>query len=67
MNYVVADGKSNWMEGLILVCESFAMETSDFLLIDIWVLGLYVIIAISFWFYPGSNMASALATCTLKD
>lgn len=22
MNYVVADGKSNWMEGLILVCKS---------------------------------------------
>lgn len=23
MNYVVADGRSNWMEGLILICASF--------------------------------------------
>jgi len=44
MNYVVADGKSNWMEGLILIC-------------------LYFIIAITFWFYPGSNLPSSLATC----
>ncbi|KXN84724.1 Vacuolar calcium ion transporter [Leucoagaricus sp. SymC.cos] len=34
MNYVVADGKSNWLEGVILIC-------------------LYVIVAVSFWFYPG--------------
>ncbi|KAG1729671.1 Sodium/calcium exchanger protein-domain-containing protein [Suillus paluster] len=33
MSYVVADGKSNWLEGIILIC-------------------LYVIIAVSFWFYP---------------
>jgi len=44
MNYVVADGRSNWMEGLILI-------------------GFYVIIAISFWFYPGSNLASDLDVC----
>ncbi|KAF8806980.1 hypothetical protein BYT27DRAFT_7190690 [Phlegmacium glaucopus] len=37
MSYVVADGKSNWLEGVILVC-------------------LYIIIAVSFWFYPGSNL-----------
>ncbi|KAF8839634.1 hypothetical protein BDN67DRAFT_905166, partial [Paxillus ammoniavirescens] len=34
MSYVVADGKSNWLEGTILIC-------------------LYVIIAVSFWYYPG--------------
>jgi len=44
MNYVVADGRSNWMEGLIL-------------------LSFYLIIAISFWFYPGSNVASSLDVC----
>jgi len=44
MNYVVADGRSNWMEGFILIC-------------------FYLIIAISFWFYPGSNVASSLDVC----
>lgn len=44
MNYVVADGRSNWMEGFILIC-------------------FYVIIAISFWFYPGSTLASDLDVC----
>lgn len=34
MGYVVADGRSNWLEGVILVC-------------------LYVVIAVTFWFYPG--------------
>ncbi|KAJ8495977.1 hypothetical protein ONZ51_g1425 [Trametes cubensis] len=45
MGYVVADGKSNWLEGVILVC-------------------LYVVIAVTFWFYPGSNFSSNLAICT---
>ncbi|PAV16682.1 Calcium proton exchanger [Pyrrhoderma noxium] len=45
VNYVVADGKSNWLEGMILMC-------------------LYLIIAVSFWFYPGSDIANVLATCT---
>jgi len=44
MNYVVADGRSNWMEGFILIC-------------------FYFIIATSFWFYPGSNVASSLDVC----
>lgn len=35
MGYVVADGKSNWLEGLILI-------------------GLYVVAAVTFWFYPGA-------------
>jgi Ca2+:H+ antiporter len=42
MGYVVADGKSNWLEGVILIC-------------------LYIIIAVSFWFYLGSELK--LATC----
>ncbi|KDR76316.1 hypothetical protein GALMADRAFT_247691 [Galerina marginata CBS 339.88] len=33
VNYVVQDGKSNWLEGFILMC-------------------LYVILAVTFWFYP---------------
>ncbi|KAH8099931.1 Sodium/calcium exchanger protein-domain-containing protein [Cristinia sonorae] len=42
MSYVVADGRSNWLEGVILVC-------------------LYVVIAVTFWFYPGSEFSSSLA------
>jgi len=36
VNYVVQDGKSNWLEGMILMC-------------------LYVILAVTFWFYTGSS------------
>ncbi|GLB40390.1 putative Ca(2) cation antiporter (CaCA) (TC 2.A.19) family protein [Lyophyllum shimeji] len=46
VNYVVADGKSNWLEGMILIT-------------------LYIIIAVSFWFYPGSNLP--LAACVATD
>lgn len=35
VNYTVADGKSNWLEGMILMC-------------------LYLILAVTFWFYPGA-------------
>ncbi|KAJ7158732.1 Sodium/calcium exchanger protein-domain-containing protein [Mycena filopes] len=34
MTYVTGDGKSNYLEGIVLLC-------------------LYIIIAVSFWFYPG--------------
>ncbi|KAF8625549.1 hypothetical protein AX15_005316 [Amanita polypyramis BW_CC] len=37
VNYVVQDGKSNWLEGMILIC-------------------LYLILAVTFWFYPGSDL-----------
>ncbi|KAK0469840.1 calcium/proton exchanger [Desarmillaria tabescens] len=40
VNYVVQDGKSNWLEGMILMC-------------------LYVILAVTFWFYPGRS-------CTIR-
>ncbi|KAF8997491.1 Sodium/calcium exchanger protein-domain-containing protein [Cyathus striatus] len=45
VNYVVQDGKSNWLEGMILMC-------------------LYVILALTFWFYPGSDPSGVLAQCT---
>ncbi|GJE88646.1 sodium/calcium exchanger protein-domain-containing protein [Phanerochaete sordida] len=45
MGYVVADGKSNWLEGLILI-------------------GLYIVAAVTFWFYPGSNFSTNLAVCS---
>jgi len=45
VNYVVQDGKSNWLEGLILM-------------------SLYVILALTFWFYPGSEPLSILPACT---
>jgi len=32
-NYLIMDGKSNWMEGVML-------------------LGVYIIVAISYWLYP---------------
>jgi len=41
VNYVVQDGKSNWLEGMILMC-------------------LYIIIAVVFWFYPGTEPAGLL-------
>ncbi|PBL03712.1 calcium/proton exchanger [Armillaria gallica] len=45
VNYVVQDGKSNWAEGMILMC-------------------LYVILCVTFWFYPGNNPSGDLfATC----
>ncbi|KAJ6531824.1 Sodium/calcium exchanger protein-domain-containing protein [Mycena capillaripes] len=42
MTYVMADGKSNYLEGIVLLC-------------------LYIIIAVSFWFYPGCDSIGGLA------
>ncbi|KAI0087295.1 Sodium/calcium exchanger protein-domain-containing protein [Irpex rosettiformis] len=39
VNYTVQDGKSNWLEGAILMC-------------------LYVILAVVFWYYPGTDVAN---------
>ena len=36
VNYTVQDGKSNWLEGMVLMC-------------------LYVILALVFWYYPGTS------------
>ena len=53
MNYVIADGKSNWLEGMILVCGCrFSLMLA---VVDVeCVKGLYIVVAISFWFYPGA-------------
>ncbi|KAG5726554.1 Vacuolar calcium ion transporter [Termitomyces sp. T112] len=44
VNYVVQDGKSNWLEGFILMC-------------------LYVILGVTFWFYPASDPSGLLNKC----
>lgn len=44
VNYVVQDARSNWLEGMILMC-------------------LYLIIGVTFWFYPGSDPSGLLAEC----
>ncbi|KAI9570599.1 hypothetical protein HD554DRAFT_356719 [Boletus coccyginus] len=45
MSHVVADGKSNWLDGAILI-------------------SLYVIIAVSFWYYPGQP--SHVVSCAIS-
>jgi len=45
VNYCIQDGKSNWLEGVILM-------------------GLYVIIAVTFWFYPGTSTTTLLGFST---
>ncbi|KIY71496.1 hypothetical protein CYLTODRAFT_408035 [Cylindrobasidium torrendii FP15055 ss-10] len=44
MKNVISDGKSNWLEGFILI-------------------SLYVIVGVSFWFYPGSSFGSMMEEC----
>ncbi|KAH9945253.1 calcium/proton exchanger [Epithele typhae] len=44
VNYVMQDGKSNWLEGMILM-------------------SLYLIIAVTFWYYPGVNELQASLSC----
>ncbi|KZT73155.1 calcium/proton exchanger [Daedalea quercina L-15889] len=46
VNYTVQDGKSNWLEGMILMC-------------------LYLIIAVTFWYYPGVSISQQIASQTL--
>jgi len=46
VNYTVQDGKSNWLEGMILMC-------------------LYLIIAVTFWYYPGVSISQQIATQSL--
>lgn len=41
VNQALADGKTNWMEGLILFM-------------------VYILIAVAFWYYPGSNTANLI-------
>jgi len=45
VNYIVVDGKTGWLEGVLLM-------------------GLYVIVAVSFWFYnPISTLTSTILIC----
>ena len=56
MNYVVADGKSNWLEGMILVCKLPSLDLRE--ISTRCPLALYVIIGVAFWFYPGTHLMS---------
>lgn len=63
VNYVVQDGKSNWLEGMILMCKDLPKFPSHFLIAQT---GLYVILGVTFWFYPGVNTLDALKLqCTV--
>ncbi|OJA18119.1 hypothetical protein AZE42_10804 [Rhizopogon vesiculosus] len=56
VNYVVQGGKSNWLECMILMC-MFLLHllcdphSNDFV-------GLYLIVAITFWYYPGTSLVN---------
>ncbi|THH30281.1 hypothetical protein EUX98_g3903 [Antrodiella citrinella] len=41
VNYTTQDGKSNWLEGTLLMC-------------------LYIILAVMFWYYPGTDTSKLL-------
>ncbi|KIK57255.1 hypothetical protein GYMLUDRAFT_46514 [Collybiopsis luxurians FD-317 M1] len=45
VNYSIQDGKSNWLEGMILM-------------------SLYLILCVTFWYYPGSDPSGTLHQCT---
>lgn len=53
VNYAVQDGKSNWLEGFILMGATVAKTFSKQRLLIFEQLGLYVILAVTFWYYPG--------------
>ena len=73
-NYVLKDGKSNWMEGMILICTfiqyfrwayhdcHFTMHLFQ-LLAHNCVLGIFAIFAVTFCYYPGSNVPDSLIGC----
>ena len=65
VNYVVQDGKSNWLEGMILMCE-YSPDSCRLPLPASWlinILGLYAIIAVTFSYYPVSEPTGHLGTC----
>lgn len=66
MSYVVADGKSNWLEGVILVCKLLLILILV-LLPKPSILGLYIIIAVSFWFYPGKWSSPFLSQANVHN
>ena len=68
VNYVVQDGKSNWLEGMVLIClcvSTFPSIVASFF--PVLMHGVlehrYLIIALVFWFYPGTQ-PSGLLTCS---
>lgn len=63
MSYVVADGKSNWLEGLILI-GLLPFPHGQLCALIFYLTGLYIVAAVAFWFYPGSNFSSTLAVCS---
>jgi len=63
VNYVIQDGRSNWLEGMILMCKSHCNASLWLVvegLIDLWP-GLYLILGVTFWFYPGMSSTTCLA------
>lgn len=56
MSYVVADGKSNWLEGVILISTSHIPLYAR--IVSMCPIGLYLVIAVTFWFYPGAHIFS---------
>ncbi|KLO13483.1 calcium/proton exchanger [Schizopora paradoxa] len=70
VNYCVQDGKSNWLEGMILMCKwspycsNFGATGPRVYTASFLFAALYVIVAVCFWFYPGSDIQTVLATCT---
>jgi len=64
VNYVVQDGRSNWLEGMILIC-LFVLRLFFFFfsgLTRVMFERRYIIIALVFWFYPGTAL-DGLLTC----
>jgi hypothetical protein len=65
VNYVVQDGKSNWLEGMILMCtlQQCKIHPLENLLTK-YVAGLYAILGTLFFFYPGMPTVDHFAVCT---
>ena len=65
VNYVIQDGKSNWLEGMILMC-AYSSSPYRLPLPAPWLInksGLYAIIAVTFSYYLVADPAGLLATC----
>ena len=66
VNYIVQDGKSNWLEGMILVCLYVPAPLTDRPSsgADTELGRRYVIVAVVFWLYPGTKPTGIL-TCSV--
>lgn len=68
VNYVVQDGRSNWLEGMILiclcVCSLLGFPSLSFSGLTYAVLThRYIVIALIFYFYPGTPLDGLLRVC----